>query len=97
MDGWGALTMLIKRQQADKFRKAALRAKLKSQKESYIHSHESKDEFNFPELPRSEMEKLKSEIRRDFKKQRIKQNLYYTAILITILTFFYFFFIHKHG
>lgn len=87
MDGWGALTMLIKRQQADKFRKAALRAKLKSQKESYIHSHQSKDLFDFPELPRSEMEKLKSKIRNDYRKQRISNIFLNSIILISVIVF----------
>lgn len=87
MDGWGSLTMLIKRQEADKFRKAELRARLKSQKESYLHGHEHKDEFDFPEISPPEMKKLKERIRKDLKKQRIKSIIISSIILSIIITY----------
>ncbi len=87
MDGWGSLTMLIKRQEADKFRKAELRARLKSQKENYLHTREQKDEFDFPEISPQEMKILKEKIRKDLKKQRIKSFIISCLLLTIILTY----------
>jgi uncharacterized membrane protein (DUF106 family) len=95
MDGWGSLTMLIKRQEADKFRKAGLRSKLKSLKEGYLNAHESKEEFDFPEISSVEMKILKDQIRKDLRKERIKEIIYYGAILITIVIGFYYLFIKQ--
>ena len=38
MDGWGALTMLITRQNAAKSRKSELRYQLQKRKESYLNT-----------------------------------------------------------
>tara|TARA_R110001632_G_scaffold152588_2_gene270276 strand:- start:10866 stop:11153 length:288 start_codon:yes stop_codon:yes gene_type:complete len=78
---WGGLSILIKRQEAAKFRKAALRAELKNRKESYIHNvYDLKDEFDFPEISHSEMQLLKEKIRNDFRKKRRKE-----IIIVSIL------------
>lgn len=85
MDGWGSLTMLIKRQEAAKFRKAALRAELKNRKESHIHDpYTAKDEFDFPEVSEFEMQKIKQDIKRKYKRQRNLQLLISVTLLITI-------------
>lgn len=86
MDGWGSLTMLIKRQEADKFRKAELRARLKSQRELYLHAHEAEDEFNFPKVSSIEMKKLKDQIRKDIRKENVKNILFYLIIFIILLS-----------
>jgi hypothetical protein len=85
MDGWGSLTMLIKRQEADKFRKAELRSKLKNQKEGYLNAHESKDEFNFPEISSVEMKKLKEKIRRDIRNEWIRSLVFLLLVLSIII------------
>lgn len=92
---WGALSILIKKQEANKFRKAELRSKLKSQREGYSNAHESKDEFDFPKISSVEMKRLKSQIRKDFRKEKIKDVIYYGAIVITIVIGFYYIFIKQ--
>tara|TARA_R110002073_G_scaffold8207_1_gene45707 strand:+ start:145402 stop:145692 length:291 start_codon:yes stop_codon:yes gene_type:complete len=88
MDGWGALTMLIKRQEATKWRKAELRHQLQKRKEALIHKRTDQNEFNFPELSNSEMRKVKDQIRRDFKKERIKHIIYLSTVLLIFISFF---------
>ena len=61
MDGWGALTMLIKRQQADKRRKAEIRANYIKKKRSHIDDKILGYEFDFPELTTIELEKVKNQ------------------------------------
>ncbi|MFY0604060.1 MAG: hypothetical protein JXQ93_08925 [Flavobacteriaceae bacterium] len=86
MDGWGSLTMLIKRQEAAKFRKAALRTELKNRKESYLHDvYDSKDEFEFPEVSELEMKRIKKEIRRKYKRQRNIHFLFSIMLLSAII------------
>lgn len=87
MDGWGSLTMLIKRQEAAKFRKAALRAELKHRKEGYIHDpYTIKDEFDFPEVSEFEMKKIKEEIRKKYRKQRNIQFIF-SAVLLSFIIY----------
>ncbi|MDT7832181.1 hypothetical protein RQM59_07295 [Flavobacteriaceae bacterium S356] len=86
MDGWGSLTMLIKRQEAAKFRKAVLRADLKNRKESYLQdAYTIKDEFNFPEVSELEMKKIKETIRRNYRRQRKIQFLFSITLLSAIV------------
>ncbi len=84
--------MLIKRQEADKWRKADLRAKLKSQKEGYLEAYKSKDEFDFPEISTSEMKRLKDKIRSDFRRERIKNiiilSISFLIMITLIVTYF---------
>jgi hypothetical protein len=84
MDGWGSLTMLIKRQEAAKFRKAILRAELRSRKESHLQDvYNSKDEFDFPEISNVEMKKLKNEIRSKYRRERAL--LLLTTLMLLLL------------
>ncbi len=57
MDGWGALTMLIKRQNASRNRKADLRYELRKKKEELLKRKGSHQEFDFPEISKEELEK----------------------------------------
>ena len=86
MDGWGALTMLIKRQESDKFRKTQLRVKLKNQKEGYLNANQAKDEFDFPKISSEEMKKLKNQIRKDLRKENVKNTLFLLVIFIIVLS-----------
>lgn len=81
---YGALTVLVKRQQSEKFRKAQMRAKLKSRKESYLDAYDSKDEFDFPEISTIEMRKLKDQIRKDFRREKIKNVFYFLVSILLV-------------
>lgn len=91
MDGWGSLTMLIKRQNADKYRKAELRYKLQKKKEGFVHDAYDRDgnEFEFPEFSKAEMEAFKKEIRTEIKKQRLRNLGTYFLVIILIISFVY--------
>ena len=89
MDGWGSLTMLIKRQNAEKYRKADLRYKLQKRKEEYVHDAYDKDgkALDFPEVSQAEMEKIKKEIRREMKAQKIRGFIPYVIAILFIAAF----------
>lgn len=90
MDGWGSLTMLIKRQEAAKFRKAILRNELKRRKESYLHdTYNGEDVFDFPKVSEAEMAKIKYEIRKKLKRERKIQWIFSALLFITILFVMY--------
>lgn len=91
---WGALTNLTKRQHNEKVRKAELRHKLQKRKESYITDKVSQNEFDFPELSRLEMNKIKKEIRKKMRTQKLYDAFWYLtralligALLAAILLF----------
>jgi transcription initiation factor IIF auxiliary subunit len=88
MDGWGSLTMLIKRQNASKYRKAELRYELQKRKESYVKDAYDMDQtLEFPELSAHEMNVLKQEIRTKLKKERRRNLLSYLLVITLILLF----------
>ncbi len=97
MDGWGSLTMLIKRQNAEKYRKAQLRYELQKKKEDFLSNQGHTNEFDFPEVSKLEMEKIKENIRADFRKQRIKNRLISAFILIGVIVFLAWFVDAKTG
>lgn len=87
MDGWGSLTMLIKRQEAAKFRKAALRSELKKRKLGFLHEpFTAEDEFDFPEVSKYELDKIKADIRKKYRRERIVQIC--ISILILVVLFY---------
>jgi hypothetical protein len=89
MDGWGSLTMLIKRQNASKYRKAVLRHELQKKKESYLKdAYDANEELEFPELSTYEMNVLKREIRAKLKRERIK-NIYSYGLAIGLIVLFF--------
>ena len=92
---YGSLAVLIKRQKSEKFRKAELRAKLKSQKELYLDVYKTKDEFDFPEISSIEMKKLKDQIRKDFRKEKIKTILSYLAISLIVVSVVVYIYLRK--
>ncbi len=94
MDGWGSLTMLIKRQEAAKNRKAALKYELKKRKENLIKEKYTQN-LKFPEISNLEMTALKKEIRKKHKKDKIKNNVINLIIFIIIISLFYYFFAFK--
>jgi hypothetical protein len=90
---WGALTILIKRQEAAKFRKT-IRAKSKHRKESYLpDASDNEDAFDFPEVSEAEMERIKDQIRKKLKRERKIQWIFSSVIFITILFIVYFTFL----
>lgn len=96
MDGWGALSMLIKRQQADKRRKAEIRAIYIKKKISYINTKKVKNKFNFPELTPIELKNLKKEIKKKIIRKRITSFILSTLLFILVLTGIVYLF-HKKG
>lgn len=87
MDGWGALTMLIKRQNADKYRKAEMRRELKKRKEDFLKNKGTASEFDFPELSKDEMGTIKAEIRSKMRKERIRNNILSFFLFISVCLF----------
>jgi len=84
MDGWGSLTMLMRRQNADKYRKAKLRYELQKRKEDFLTNKAAASEFDFPELSKDEMDHVKDTIRSKMKREKILANI--TSLLIFVAT-----------
>ncbi len=95
MEGWGSLTMLIKRQEADKFLKAQMRSKLKSQRELYLHTNEAEGEFDFPKISSIEMKRIKDQIRKDLRKEKIKNVLYYFVSFLIVFSVIVYIYLRK--
>lgn len=89
MDGWGSLTMLIKRQEAAKNRKAKLKFDLQKRKESYLKDN-SGLELEFPNVTKDEMRIIKQDIRAKYKRKRIKNILLNIFLLIAVFFLFYY-------
>lgn len=89
MDGWGALTMLIKKQEAAKNRKAVLKYELQKRREGLLKGSARK-EMEFPEISNAEMAILKEEIRKKYKAERIKSIIINIILLIFVVFIFYF-------
>ena len=89
MDGWGSLTMLIKRQEAAKNRKAKLKFDLQKRKESYLKDN-SGLELEFPNVTKDEMRTIKQDIRAKYKRKRIKNILLNIFLLIAVFFLFYY-------
>ena len=85
MDGWGSLTILIKRQEAAKRRKATLKYDLQKRRESYIKK-KATQKLEFPEISDSEMKTIKEGIRKKHKREWIKNVL--INFLLLICSFF---------
>ncbi len=91
MDGWGALTMLIKRQNAAKYRKAELRYKLQKKKEGFVHDAYDKDgeEFEFPKFSKLQMDTFKKEVRTEIRQQQLRSIGTYLLVILFIIGFVY--------
>lgn len=93
MDGWGSLTMLIKRQEAAKNRKATLKYELQKRKTSLLNG--KKNSLKFPEINADELEIIKSEIRKKYKREKIKSIILDIIILISGFLFLCYLFFYK--
>ncbi|WP_139059099.1 hypothetical protein [Polaribacter reichenbachii] len=81
--------MLIKKQEAAKNRKAALKYELQKRRESQLKKG-NQTEIEFPEVSKEEMETLKDKIRKKYKAQRIKTVILDICLFIFVLLLFYF-------
>ncbi len=57
-DPWGGLTVLIKKQQHNKYRKAELKYLLQKRKESYLKEN-TNNKLVFPEVSKEELKTIK--------------------------------------
>lgn len=87
MDGWGSLTMLIKRQNSEKYRKAKSRYDRQKKKEGFLTNDRKESQFDFPQVSEFELERIKGEIRADYRKRRIKNRIISFIILMTVIAF----------
>ncbi|MDN3620133.1 hypothetical protein QWY81_11770 [Polaribacter undariae] len=85
---FGALTTLIKKQEAAKNRKVSLKYELQNRKEGFF-TNSSRHELKFPEISKTEMKILKEEIRKKYKAARIKNIAVNFLIIIFVLLIFY--------
>ena len=94
---WGALTILIKKQNANKYRKARSRYDRQKKKEGFLTNDGTESEFDFPEVSELEMERIKAEIRADFREQRLKNRIVSFFIWVAVLAFLGWFINAKTG
>ncbi|MFK8060235.1 MAG: hypothetical protein AB8B78_09110 [Polaribacter sp.] len=90
---WGALTSLIKRQEAAKNRKAALKYELQKRRESFL-SEKTDQNLEFPEISDTEMKVLKEKIRKKYRVQKIRNGIINLTILALVFFLFYYIFIN---
>ena len=89
MDGWGSLTMLIKRQEAAKNRKASLKYELQKRRESYFKGNPEQG-LKFPEISTAEMNVLKKKIRKKYRADKIKNAIISIIIFTLVVAVFYY-------
>jgi len=91
MDPWGSLTMLIKKQEVAKNRKAALKYELQKRREVLLKGGARK-EMEFPEISKADMIILKEEIRRKHQADQTKNIIIYILffILVSFTTYYVF-------
>jgi hypothetical protein len=86
MDGWGALTMLMKRQNSDKHRKSKLRYDHQKRRENALSAY-TDDSLIFPEVSKKEMEIIKKDIHKKLRKQRLFNFFSYIMAIALIAAF----------
>jgi len=86
MDGWGSLTMLIKRQLASRKRKENFQFDLQKKKENLL-KNSSITELEFPVISDSKMKLIKKKIKKKYKTERIKDIILYVIITIFTISF----------
>jgi Ca2+-dependent lipid-binding protein len=91
MDGWGSLTMLIKRQEAAKNRNATLKYELQKRRESYFKGKNTQ-ELEFPEISNADMKILKEKIRKKYKADKIKNVIINILLFVLVVAVFYYIF-----
>jgi hypothetical protein len=82
---WGALSSLIKKQEAAKRRKASLKYDLQKRRDSFLKK-KAIQKLEFPEISDSEMKTIKDEIRKKHKREWINNIL--VNLLLLICSFF---------
>jgi hypothetical protein len=81
--------MLIKRQNASKYRKAELRHELQKRKENLLkNAYDHSDRLDFPEISPHQMNVLKQEIRDNLKRERRRSIRSYGLAIGLIVLFF---------
>lgn len=94
MDGWGSLTMLMKRQNAAKYRKAKKRHDHQKKKEQFVNDHSSDfTQLEFPEISPQRLETLKLQIRKRAKRKHTIKVIVY-AIVIATCTLLYLYYLN---
>lgn len=84
MDGWGSLTMLIKRQNASKYRKAKNRYEHQKKKEQFLNDYPSElTQLEFPEISPQRLEALKLQIRKRVKRNHTIKVIVYSIVIAT--------------
>jgi hypothetical protein len=86
---WGTLTMLIKKQEATKHRKAEIRRNFKNRKNLFIETN-NKGELDFPKISNAEMALLKRKIRKEYRKRNIKKGIINALIFTAVAFVFYY-------
>jgi hypothetical protein len=94
MDGWGSLTMLIKRQEAAKNRKSTLKYELQKRRESLFKDN-VRQKLEFPEISNADMKILKEEIRKKHRTEKTKSIIINIIIFTFVLFLFYYIFSTK--
>jgi hypothetical protein len=61
MDHWGSLQSLNRKQQAEKRRKAEIRALYTKRRKKFIQINSSRNEYNFPKLSKTELIEFKKQ------------------------------------
>jgi uncharacterized protein (UPF0303 family) len=91
MEGWGSLTMLIKRQEAAKNRKTSLKFELQKRRESLFKDN-VRQKLEFPEISNADMKILKEEIRKKYRTEKTKNIIINIIIFTFVLFLFYYIF-----
>lgn len=91
---WGGLSTLLKKQEAARNRKAALKYELQKRRESLLKDN-AVQEMEFPEISAEEMKVLKAAIRKRYKADRIKNNIKNILLFVFVILLFYFIFRYK--
>lgn len=91
MDGWGSLTVLIKKQEAAKNRKAKLKYELQKRRESLISKNLNKLVFN--EVSDSDLLEIKAQIRRKYRREKVKNTIVNIILLLISTVILYYIYI----
>ena len=86
---FGAITSLIKKQEAAKYRKATLKYELQKRRESLLKGKPAQ-ELEFPEISNAEMKVLKEKIRKKYKADKIKNAIISILLFTLVAAVFYY-------
>ena len=86
---FGAITSLIKKQEAAKYRKATLKYELQKRRESLLKGKPTQ-ELEFHEISTAEMNVLKEKIRKKYKADKIKNAIISILLFTLVAAVFYY-------